>query len=264
RLSQVRPEVRRQIIDYFIVNNLLNNEIRRLQIQIADREIKEAMETLKGSLPSGVTMEDMMKKNKISQKELKQKVVTGLSVRKLVSMQPLSKTKITDKDIGNFYRKNPDKFKIPELVHARHILVAVNKVDDVAAKAKKKEKAEGIRKQLLSGGDFAEMAKMGSDCPSKDNGGDLGQFARGQMVKPFDDAAFNQKKDEIGPVVETEFGYHIIQVLDRTASRMQPLDKNTKAKILAYLQQQKDHEAYNALMNQLKTKAKIYVSDRME
>ncbi|MDD5169742.1 MAG: SurA N-terminal domain-containing protein, partial [Syntrophales bacterium] len=54
RLSQVRPEVRRQIIDYFIVNNLLNNEIRRLQIQIADREIKEALEALKGSLPSGV------------------------------------------------------------------------------------------------------------------------------------------------------------------------------------------------------------------
>jgi parvulin-like peptidyl-prolyl isomerase len=99
-------------------------------------------------------------------------------------------------------------------VSARHILLATRNMGD-AAKAAKRNIAERIRKQLIDGADFADMAAKHSDCPSKQKGGDLGTFNRGQMVKTFEDAAFNQKKNTIGPVVETKFGYHIIQVIER-------------------------------------------------
>ena len=73
-------------------------------------------------------------------------------------------------------------------------------------------KISGLRALLDEGGDFAEIAKANSDCPSAEAGGDLGSFARGQMVKEFEDAAFAQEVDVVGDIVETQFGYHLIKV----------------------------------------------------
>jgi peptidyl-prolyl cis-trans isomerase C len=123
----------------------------------------------------------------------------------------------------------------------------------------KKAKAEGLRKQLLAGADFAETAKNNSDCPSKNTGGDLGTFPRGDMVKPFEEAAFTQEKNAIGPVVETDFGYHIIQVLERIAPKTMGLDETMKTRISSYLQQQKQQENFETLLKKLKAKANIVV-----
>ena len=110
--------------------------------------------------------------------------------------------------------QKPEALPHATTVRARHILLATQSMD-AAAKAKRKKAAEQIRKQLIDGADFAEMAAKHSDCPSKQRGGDLGTFSRGSMVKPFEDAAFSQKENVIGPVVETKFGYHIVQVQER-------------------------------------------------
>jgi parvulin-like peptidyl-prolyl isomerase len=100
-------------------------------------------------------------------------------------------------------------------VRARHILVAAAPNVGDAARVESKRVAGKIRKQLIDGADFADMAAKHSDCPSKRKGGDLGTFDRGRMVKAFEDAAFSQKVNAIGPVVETQFGFHIVQVLER-------------------------------------------------
>jgi peptidyl-prolyl cis-trans isomerase C len=158
----------------------------------------------------------------------------------------------------------PDQFKAPETVSARHILVLKNKGDSEETLRKKREKAESIRKQLVGGADFAELARTSSDCPSKSNGGNLGSFSRGQMVKPFEEAAFKQKKGEIGPVVQTDFGYHIIQVLDHVPPKTMPLDGDMKTKIAAYLTQQKRYAAFNGLMERLKAKANISIAEKLD
>jgi parvulin-like peptidyl-prolyl isomerase len=106
-------------------------------------------------------------------------------------------------------------------VSARHILIAVAgggvegaKLTDEQAKAK----AEDLKKQLDKGGDFAALARANSDDPgSAKMGGALQPFARGMMVPPFEQAAFSMKKNEISGPIKTQFGYHIIQVLDRQA-----------------------------------------------
>ncbi|MEN6420364.1 MAG: peptidylprolyl isomerase, partial [Smithella sp.] len=149
-------------------------------------------------------------------------------------------------------------FSVPESVHVRHILVAVGKEDSDKIKAEKKEKIESIRKQLLNGGDFADVARKNSDCPSKEVGGDLNYIKKGQMVKPFETAAFSQEKNVIGPVVKTEYGYHIIQVLDRKPAKKITLEE-AKGKISAYLEQRKKVEAFNAILKDLQSKAKIVV-----
>jgi peptidyl-prolyl cis-trans isomerase C len=112
---------------------------------------------------------------------------------------------------------------------------------------------------LLAGANFAEVAKRNSDCPSKETGGDLGVFTRGEMVKEFENAAFSQDVNAIGPVVETEYGYHIIQVLERHAPKALDLDERMKGNISAFLVQQKQQETFDAILKKLRAKAKITV-----
>jgi parvulin-like peptidyl-prolyl isomerase len=99
-------------------------------------------------------------------------------------------------------------------IHARHILIGVSADATDTTRAEARRKAESIRAELLAGKDFAALAEQYSDCLSKTRGGDIGTFRREWMIKPFWDAAFKQKPGEIGPIVETSFGFHIIQVLE--------------------------------------------------
>ena len=259
RLQQVRDSIRKQVINDFTVRTLLANEVNRLNISVSDREVTEAVNRLKSSLPQGMTIEDFMAKNNINKEKMQEEIRFGIKVNKVVLSQLSGKIKPTDKEINKFYQKNKDKFKMPESVHVRHILVAKAAGDDDKVKAEKKAKAEELRKQLLAGADFAELAKNNSDCPSRQSGGDLGVFTRGDMVKQFEEAAFSQEVNAIGPVVETDFGYHIIQVLERNASKTLALDDKMKGNISAFLVQQKQQESFDAMVKKLRDKAKIVV-----
>jgi peptidyl-prolyl cis-trans isomerase C len=259
RLEQAKENARKQVLSDFTAKVLLANEVKRLNISATDTEVKEAEERVKNDLPNGMTIENLMKKNKITKEQMQEDLRFRIKVSKLVMMQMSGKPKPTDKEINQFYQKNRDKFKMPESVHVRHILIAKTAGDDDKIKAEKKAKAEGLRKELLAGADFAEVAKKNSDCPSKETGGDLGVFRRGEMVKQFEDAAFSQVVNAIGPVVETEFGFHIIQVLERFAPKELALDERMKGNISAFLQQQKQQETFDAILKKLRAKAKITV-----
>ncbi|HEX7613897.1 MAG TPA: SurA N-terminal domain-containing protein [Thermoanaerobaculia bacterium] len=127
---------------------------------------------------------------------------------------------VTDADVAADYAANAETYRKGEEVHARHILYKVEGANDAAQKAK----AEAAVRRLRGGADFAALASAESDDPgSKANGGDLGSFPRGRMVKEFEEAAFAAKeKDIVGPV-KSSFGYHVIQVLEKSGERVQPL-----------------------------------------
>ena len=133
--------------------------------------------------------------------------------------------KISDADLQSYYSQNKDRFSIPEERRAQHILIAVNKNATEAEKSEAKKKAEGILAELKANpARFAELAKANSQDPgSAQNGGDLGFFTRGKMVKPFNDAVFGMKKGDISDLVQTDFGYHIITVSDIKPAVAKPL-----------------------------------------
>jgi peptidyl-prolyl cis-trans isomerase D len=125
----------------------------------------------------------------------------------------MSKISVTDQDLKTFYEQNPALFSKPEQVHARHILISALHKENQNAK----EKAEAVFAKIKAGEDFGTLAKSLSDDPeSAKEGGDLKWFGRGIMVPAFDEAVFGLKKagDIIGPV-HTDYGYHIIQLIDR-------------------------------------------------
>jgi len=144
---------------------------------------------------------------------------------------------ISDAQIQAYYNQHRDEYRTPERVHARHILLSItNKPKDEVPKIK--AQAEALDKQLKGGADFAELAKKYSQDPgSAQKGGDLGWVSRGQMVKNFEDAVFTLKPNEISDVVTTEYGFHIIQVLEKQPAHLQTLDE-VKPAIVATLKNQ--------------------------
>jgi peptidyl-prolyl cis-trans isomerase C len=174
---------------------------------------------------------------------------------------------VTEASVRKYYDENPDEFKVPEQVRASHILVSTEPTDPNAdpnqVKAKAQEKAEGLLKQVKEGGDFAALAKENSSCPSAAQGGDLGKFGRGQMVKPFEDTAFGLKVGEVSDVVETQFGFHIIKVTEHQ-------DPNTvtfeaaKDRLMANLKGTQTQQAFRKYIGALQEKAVIvYPADEL-
>ena len=132
---------------------------------------------------------------------------------------------IPDSDIQRYYNSHKDDFRTPERVKARHILVSTaDKPKDEIPKLK--AKAEDLLKQVKAGGDFAKLAEKNSDDPgSGAKGGDLGWVVRGQMVKEFEDATFALQPQQIGNLVTTQYGFHIIQVMEKEPARLRSLDE---------------------------------------
>lgn len=139
----------------------------------------------------------------------------------------IKQAKIDPAEVKKFYEANARQFAVPETRQASHILLAVEKDAPEQAKAQARTLAAGLRAELAkTPARFAELAKKHSQDPgSAARGGELGAFTRGTMVKAFDDAVFALKPGEISPVVETEYGYHIIRVTEVTPGQSRSLEQ---------------------------------------
>jgi len=132
---------------------------------------------------------------------------------------------VSDSQLHQEYQDNIDSYRTPERVKVRHILIKTQgkPKDDVA---KLKVKAEGILKQLQHGGDFADLAKKNSEDPgSAEKGGELGWIVRGQTVPNFEKTAFSLQPGQLSGIIDTEYGFHIIQLEDKQAAHTQAFDE---------------------------------------
>ena len=153
-----------------------------------------------------------------------------------------------DDEIKAYYEEHKQEFGAQEQRQAAHILIAVPAQAAEADKQAARDKAEKILQQLKqSPARFAELAKQYSQDPgSANNGGDLGLFGRGMMVKPFEDAAFQLKPGEISGLVQSDFGFHIIKLLAVKPAKAQPLEA-VKGEIALKLKQQKAGDKFAEL-----------------
>jgi peptidyl-prolyl cis-trans isomerase D len=161
----------------------------------------------------------------------------------------------SDADLHRLYDSDRERFRTPERVQVRHILLKTtgkSPEEDVKIKAT----AEDLLKQIKSGGDFAELARKNSEDPgSATKGGDLGWIARGQTVKPFEDTAFSLKPKEISGLVKTEYGYHILQVLDHEQAHQRTFDE-VRAQLSEEFRKQRASQVMQDLPDRLQTALK--------
>jgi parvulin-like peptidyl-prolyl isomerase len=165
---------------------------------------------------------------------------------------------VSNEEVHDFYVNNPDKFHVPESVKARHILLKVHPSANDETRNGVRERMNGIVEQLANGADFSALAIKYSEDTSASDGGDLGYFQHGQMVKPFDDAAFAMDVGETSGIVETVYGLHIIRLEDRQPPQVVP-EEMAREQIYSYLLDVKRRQAIRDEIVALRADAEIEI-----
>ena len=246
------------VLDQLISAELLYQAGKKLPIADIDSRVATQMKQGKTKFPSTEAYEKALKASGLSEKDLEEFARKEIYINNLIEKDIASKVSISDDQAKKFYDENIDKFKQPETVHASHILIGVDPKASAEEKSKAKEKAEALLKRAKAGEDFAALAKANSTCPSAPQGGDLGSFSKGQMVPAFESVAFSLKPGEISGVVETQFGYHIIKVIDKKPAGTVPFN-DAKKEIINYLKIQKIQQSISELVEKLRNEGKIEI-----
>ena len=256
-------QLQQQAISQFIDQTLAAEEATRRNYTISEEEVSAVLLRLTSSLPPGMTIEQAVASRGMTMEQLREEVADNEVNRKLFEEVTAEATPATDEEVSAFYTGNPQFFQKDASVSASHILIGCDENADEAAHATASAEAEAVHKQLEEGGDFAELALAKSTCPSKEKGGDLGTFGRGQMVPAFEEAAFTQEVGSIGPVVKSNFGYHVIKVTDRTEPTTQPLEE-AKEQIAEYLTNQGRNTIFGEFLKGLRAQATIEYPDGVQ
>ncbi|MGE5553716.1 MAG: peptidylprolyl isomerase [Betaproteobacteria bacterium] len=237
-----------QVLNQMINGKLVLQAAKQAGIKVSKDEIQKAYDEYAKQYPSEKDFRAALKQRNVSVREFRERLRSQRLVEKMIE-QVTKSANVSDAAVAKAY----------EQVHARHILFRVNKPEEEAAA---KAKAEEVVKQLRAGADFAQLAKKLSDDPgSKDKGGDLGFFGRGQMVAEFEKAAFALKVREVSDPIKTSYGFHVIQVLERKEAKGPEFEK-AKAGLRKQLAESEGQKAFNEWFTNLRKKANIEIRDK--
>jgi peptidyl-prolyl cis-trans isomerase C len=250
------PAIRKDVIENLIAGELLYQKSQEEGIKVDEAEVNAHIEGLKKRFPDETKYKNALESAHLSEASIRSDFTRAKAIGQLIDKQIYENVAVSEEETKKYYDENQKLFVHPEQVRASHILIKVDAQADDEAKAKARAQIEDIKKKLESGEDFAALAEEHSGCPSAAKGGDLGFFRRGQMVPPFEEAAFGLKPGELSDVVETRFGYHIIKVTDHKAEAPIEFEK-VKDKLEQHLRQSKLQEEVARYIQDLEKDAKI-------
>jgi peptidyl-prolyl cis-trans isomerase C len=255
-----RDQVYRGVLEQLVGYKLLLQEVNTRKLVVPEADVEARIGEIKKQFPSEQVFTQMLQSRQLTLDKLRSDAKADLAVNRLLENAIADKIGVSAEQVTKFHKDNPDRFKQPDSVRASHILLPFPENADAAAKAKVKTQAEQVLKDVKAGRDFAALAKQHSKDPgSAVNGGDLGFFQRGQMVGPFNDAAFSLGVGQTSDLVETQFGYHIIRVTEKQAAKDIPLDE-VRAEVVRYLEGVNREKETKAFVDGLKAKGKVTVA----
>jgi foldase protein PrsA len=228
-------------LDTLIAEKIVELESEEEEITVKESEMDEELQTIQDSYGDEEAFNEALASSGASLDSVKENIKTYLLTEKLLK----DRISISDDQIKEYFEANKDSFAQAEQVEASHILV------------EDEETAEEVKDKLADGGDFAELAKeYSTDTSNAESGGELGFFAKGEMVAEFDEKAFAMKTGEISEPVKTEFGYHIINITDKKAAKEAVLEDH-KEEVKDILFDQALQTEYGTWLEEQKEEYKI-------
>lgn len=203
----------REILAQMIRDELVRQGARKYGIEVTEEDLAAELDRVRQQFGSDASLQEALAQYGMTMDGLRDQLRTSLLLEAIAAKD----VKVSEDELKKYYDEHKDEFKEQEQVKARHILVADEKT------------AKEIKKELVAGADFAELAKAKStDTASKDAGGDLGYFAQGAMDPAFEKVAFSLKIGETSEPVKSSYGYHIIRVEDKKPERIPSLEEIRK------------------------------------
>lgn len=229
---------REKLLDMLIDEKLQMKKAEELGISVSDDEVNSEIENAKKYFDSEEKFNEFLKEQNMDLDYFKQSSKKELTVNKLVD-KLTEKVAVTDEEVKIYYDTHQNEFIS---VKASHILLDT------------KEEAEKILQRVKAGENFAELAKQNSKDPSaKENSGNLDYFRHGDMVEPFENAAFALEPGQISEIVQTDFGFHIIKVEDRKLDKFEDVKEQLKGSML----DDKKNAEFEKLLEEMRKSAKI-------
>ncbi|MFW5843189.1 MAG: peptidylprolyl isomerase [Spirochaetota bacterium] len=248
-------ELRAQVLNNLIDREILFQESITEGFGISEQRIDLELESIRGQFATQEEYQQALDNLGVTEAELEVDIAKSLAIQGLLEEEVLGSLEVSEEEARGFYEENAQLFTQPDQVRARHILISTEGLEGDAA-AEARSRAEDLLEELGEGADFAELAQEHSEGPSAPQGGDLGLFGRGQMVAPFEEAAFALEEGEISGIVETQFGFHIIQVTEKVAGGPVPFEE-VQGDINQFMLQQKQGEAVQEYVDALREEAEI-------
>ena len=254
-----RSHVVREILDQLIAFRLLTQAADASGLALPDSELDAELALVQNQFPSAEAFATALAAQGTTLEEFRAETRRQILVEQLVEQTIADQIAVTPEQVTAFYQDNPDQFRAGAQVRARHILISVPEAGTAEARAEARGRAEDVLAQVQAGGDFEALAGEHSDDPgSAVAGGDLGYFGQGDMVPTFDEAAFSLAPGETSGLVESQFGFHIIRVVDRQAERMLPLD-DVRPQLEQYLLGQNQQTATQAYIDALRAQGTVEI-----
>jgi len=226
--------VQRKVLEQLISEELLWQQAAQDGFVTSDAELEQALAAVRQSYPTQTQYENRLTERGFSVASFREDVRRKIAVRKWAWATLAKEVEISDAEVHEFYVANEVRFIQSAQINVRHVLIKLAADADDATVAAARGEIEEILAQARAGADFAELARQRSQGPSAPRGGELGFVPRGQLVKPFEDAAFALQPGEIPEVVRSEFGFHIIKLVARRDGQVVP-EQQVAAQIRKHL-----------------------------
>ena len=257
-LTEDKLEALRQgILENLIDRTLLYQESVNQGIEVKPEQIEEEWVRIRERFNTEEALDQALTKMNTNQETIRDEIRRVQAVKTFIQDRFARGAEISEEEARAFYDTHQEAFQRPEQIRARHILIRPESDGGEQADLDARNRLEVLRKEAEAGADFAELAGKHSQGPSGKRGGELGYFSRGDMAKPFEDAAFALKEPgELSDVIKTRFGYHLIKLEDRREAGLVPFEE-VQEKLQEYLQQEKVKEAVQSYVKQLRQEAEI-------
>jgi len=256
--AMIEPQIQQMVMNELIQKALLTNAAEKEGMKVEAAEVEASLKEIAAQVPEGETLENFAKSAGVSLDRIRGQIAIDTKIRKLFEKVTAGVEAPGSAEVKKYFEEHPEEFEQKASVEASHILISTQGITDPTQLAAKEKIAKELRAELAAkkGENFAEMAGLHSDCPSKAQGGDLGEFEKGQMVPEFETAAFAQEIGAIGECVKTQFGFHIIKVSGKKEAKtlaFTDVEKDLSATLL----DQRKSEKMGAYVKDLREKAKI-------
>ena len=235
----------REILDQLVGAELLYQACRDRDMLATSADVDRELDKLKSRFPQPDRFEQSLEAQGMTLEKLRTEMRRNLSIQKFIETDIASQVSVSTEDVRRFYDGTQDQMRQPEQLRLSHILKSVDPEATTEERATALAAIEDVLLEASSGADFAALAREHSeDLGSAQNGGEL-TVTRGQTVPPFEQAAFALEPGGLSPVVETQFGYHIIKMLERIEGQLIPYED-----VQAQIEQGLKQEAIQSRMQQ--------------